>query len=175
MEILEGQVLADLLLKRYSRNPKGWSFLVAPSKADGFFDAIVSNRTQAWQLKMDTLFKPTPLMLGALTEADHEKIGSLSPVTYGYRELDPGLVLQALRNSYESPRSETMNAGLGLDLSSILRSEPIVPKPGRSYAQGPFVLAHENIVKLSGGQESVDERLSSELLQLFRKRYPNYW
>jgi len=174
MEIIEGSALAELLLEKYARNPKGWSFLAAPSRASGFFDAIVSNETQAWQIKMDSVFKPAPLMLGAQTEVDHVKIGSLSPMNFGYRELNPGLLLRALKNSHDHGRDESAGRTFGLDIASILKSEPIVPRLGGSYAQGPFVFSHENVVKLSGGAESVDERLSSEMLQLFRRRYPSY-
>lgn len=174
MEILEGEALAELLLEKYTKNPRGWSFIVAPSRNHGFFDAIVSNKAQAWEFKMDSLFKPTPLILGAQTEVRQDKLDSLSPVAYGFRELDPGLMLRALRKSYQSSEYESFQSILESALRPVLRTEPIVPRLGRSYAQGPFVLARENIVKLCEGQESVDDRLSSELLRLFRSRYPSY-
>jgi len=174
MEILEGEALAELLLEKYSRSPRGWSFVVAPSKSSGFFDAMVSSGKQSWQLKLDSIFKPNPLVLGAQTDLDQDRLGSMSPLTFGYRELDPGAVLRALRRSYTSGEEQHPDLSLGLDLSPILRSEPTVPKPGRTYAQGPFVFSHENVVKLTGGAETVDERLSSEMLRLFRKRYSGY-
>jgi hypothetical protein len=113
-------------------------------------------------------------VVGAQTEADHEKIGSLSPVTFGYRELDPAFVLRVLGSSYASAEGDSMDGDVESGLSSVLRSEPVVPRAGGSYAQGPFVFANQNIIKFSEGQEATDERLASELLNLFRRRYPSY-
>ena len=174
MEILEGRALTSFLLEKYSGDPRGWSFVVGPSKKYGFYDAIVSNRSQAWQLKMDSLFKPNPLVIGAPTEASHEKIGLLTPVNFGYRELDPGLVLRALKASYESEESGPTDEEVGLNLSAVLRSEPVVPRVGGSYAHGPYVVANQGIVRFVEGRDEIDDRLSSELLGLFRRRYPSY-
>jgi hypothetical protein len=173
LEVLEGQALANVLLRRYSRSPRGWSFLVAPAKSHGFYDAIVSNQSQAWQLKMDSIFKPVPLIVGSRTDVDHARIGSLSPLAFGYRELDPTTVMRILQASYESGGGEGPETN-ALDLTSILGSEPVVPRFGRNYAQGPFVFTKESLVGPSDRQEAVDQQLTSDLLRLFRRRYPGY-
>jgi hypothetical protein len=172
MEILEGRVLADLLLEKYSKSPRGWSFVVAPSRTHGFFDAFVSNPEQSWQIKMDSIFKPIPLVLGTQTEAEQRRISSLSPVTFGFRKFDPKLALRLLGGSPEE--DEPSSDGLSFDLSSILNSDPVVPREGGSYAQGPFVMAHQNLIKFSDAEKATDERLASELHKLFTRRYPNY-
>jgi hypothetical protein len=172
MEILEGRVLADLLLGKYSKSPKGWSFVVAPARTHSFVDAFVSNPEQSWQIKMDSIFKPTPLVLGAQTEADQRRIGSLSPLAFGFRKFDPQLALRLLRGSPED--DEPPGNGISLDMSSILNSDPVVPREGGSYTQGPFVLAHQNLIKLTETEKVADEKLASELQKLFSRRYPNY-
>ena len=72
MKLLEGESLRRHLLESYSRNPKGWSFVISPSGKHGFCDAIVSSSDGTWMLKMDSIFKPTPIVLGSLTEDSPE-------------------------------------------------------------------------------------------------------
>jgi len=174
MEVLEGQALADVLLRRYSKDPRGWSFVVAPARAHGFYDAIVAGPDQSWHLKMDSLFKPAPLIVGSRAEVDRGRVGSLSPRPFGYRELDPSMVMKILNSSYGSEESVPDAGGLGSRLESLLGLEPVVPRPGRSYAQGPFVLTPQRIVGSSEMETSIDDRLTSDLLRLFRTRYPAY-
>jgi hypothetical protein len=174
MEILEGQTLADVLLRRYSKDPRGWSFIVAPARAHGFYDAIVASPDQSWHLKMDSVFKPAPLIVGARTEVDHGRVDSLSPTSFGFRELDPSMIVKFLSSSYGSEGGRPEPDGLGPKLESLLGLEPVVPRPGRSYAQGPFVLSPQKIVGSSERETSVDDRLTSDLLRLFRIRYPAY-
>ncbi len=73
VEILDGATLRRLLLERYSKNPKNWNFTISPARSDGFFDALVSSPGEAYQLKIDSIFKPTPLMLGTSVDVDHSK------------------------------------------------------------------------------------------------------
>lgn len=174
MEVLEGQALADVLLRRYSKDPRGWSFIVAPARACGFYDAIVASPDQSWHLKIDSVFKPSPLIVGSRTEVDRGRVGSLSPRSFGYRELDPSMVMKILSSSYGSEGGQRDADGLGTKLDSLLGLEPVVPRPGRSYAQGPFVLTPQRIVGSSERETSIDDRLTSDLLRLFRIRYPAY-
>ena len=51
MELLSGEALSKYLLEKYSRNPKGWNFTIAPAAKDNFFDALVSGPEEDWQLK----------------------------------------------------------------------------------------------------------------------------
>jgi len=69
MEVLEGKDLKKRMLESYSRDPKGWSFVVSPSPRSGFFDATVSGPAGTWMLKIDSLFKPYPIVIGSSAEA----------------------------------------------------------------------------------------------------------
>jgi hypothetical protein len=162
MEILDGDVLYELIFRRYSKNPRGWSFTVSPSSSHGFFDALVQSPEEAWQLKFDTIFKPSPLVLGASTNIQSAKRRQSRPMQFGFRELDRSL------------RAEIENGGgRSNKLAAFLASmDPVVPKRGGSYAEGPFVLAPAS--KLDRTQSKLDERLSSEMRKLFQRRYPGY-
>ncbi len=167
MELLEGKVLRRSMMEMYSRNPKGWSFVVSPSPKSGFFDAMVSGPDGAWMLKVDSLFKPLPIVIGSAVDPLPRR--PEGPFPYGYRALPPELALQMLGGGVPGPREKTL-----ADLRSMLRSEPVVPEQGRSYAEGPLVLTGPGSVSLSDSQREVDSRLAAEMRRLLRLRYPAY-
>jgi hypothetical protein len=168
MELLEGEALRRRILESYSKDPRGWSFVVSPSLNSGFFDAMVSGPDRAWLLKIDSIFKPSPTVLGSQVEAD-SRLKSESPFPYGYRRFSPEMILQLLGGE-----RLTLDAKMLRGLVSALRSEPVVPEAGRSYAEGPFVLAKPGKLDLFRSQREVDARLASEMRRLMRNRYPAY-
>ncbi len=172
MEFLEGEDLKRYLLDRYSRNPRGWTFTISPSRKHRFYDAIVSGPDETWKLKIDSVFKPLPIVLGYPTEASPE-LKPLSPVPYGYRELPPRFILEMLGGV----RSGDVNSQSHMAVAnflSVLRSETVVPEQGRSYAEGPFIFTGRREAGLSESQKALDEQLTSEMHQLLRTRYPAY-
>jgi len=167
MEILEGSELKRRMLESYARDPKGWSFTVSPSPSSGFFDAIVAGPDGAWMLKIDSLFKPTPIVIGSPTNSLHRRSQGQFP--YGYRGLPPELALQLMGGGSEIP-----SGPLRRRLLSVLRSEPVVPEKGGSYAEGPLVFTGPGGVSLSDKQREVDALLASEMRRLLMLRYPAY-
>jgi hypothetical protein len=166
MEILEGRELRLRMLESYARDPKGWSFTVSPSQGSGFFDAAVSGPAGAWMLKIDSLFKPSPIVIGSPTEALRRR--PAGPFPYGYRDLPPELALKLMGGD------EASGVWARRRLLSVLRSEPVVPEKGGSYAEGPLVLTGPRGVSLSDRQREVDANLASEMRRLLRLRYPVY-
>jgi len=167
MEILEGSELRRRMLESYARDPKGWSFTISPSSTSGFFDATLAGPDGAWMLKVDSLFKPTPIVIGSAAESLRRK--PEGPFPYGYRGLPPELAMQLMGGGSELP-----SGSLQRRLLSVLRSEPVVPEKGGSYAEGPLVFTGPGSVSLSDKQREVDARLSSEMRRLMRLRYPAY-
>ena len=86
MEFLEGKDLMRRMLEGYSRDPRGWSFVVSPSRS-GFFDAAVTGPEGTWMLKIDSLFKPFPTVIGSRSGEGLK--GPRGPFPYGYRALPP--------------------------------------------------------------------------------------
>jgi hypothetical protein len=166
MEILEGEALYRMLLERYSKNPRGWSFTVSRSRSNGFFDALVGGPDDSWQLKLDTIFKPSPFVLGAKTDHDPSK-GSPTPVSFGFRRIEPREAPALLDDS-----SEGMNKLLAF-LSSV---NPVAPTGPGNYIQGPFVFTNHGKggASMTREEQRVDSRLSDEMLKLVRRRYPSY-
>jgi hypothetical protein len=166
VELLEGKDLMRRMLEGYSRNPRGWSFVVSPSRSE-FFDAAVTGPEGTWMLKIDSLFKPFPTVIGSRSGEGLE--GPQGPFPYGYRALPPDLALRIMEGEGAGRKDRTMG-----ELLSVLRSEPVVPEQGRSYAQGPLLLAGPRSVTLSEGQKEIDAKLASEMRRLLRLRYPAY-
>ncbi len=165
MEILEGRELKRRMVESYSRDPSGWSFIVSPSPASGFFDATVSGPEGAWMLKMDSLFKPTPIVIGSPAEALRRR--PRGPFPYGYRDLPPELALEIMGSEEGSDATRRR-------ILSVLGSKPVVPEKGGTYAEGPLVLTGPGRVSLSRSQKEIDLKLASEMRRLLRLRYPAY-
>jgi hypothetical protein len=100
MEVLEGNTLAKSLFERYSANARDWRFEISVSEKSGsFFDAIVSNPNEVWQLKIDSIYKPNPLIIGTKIDVDPIKFSNdKNAFSFGYRKLDPIRLQKALDN-----------------------------------------------------------------------------
>ena len=167
MDLLEGKDLKRRMMESYTRNPKGWSFVLSPSPRFGFFDATVSGPDMAFMLKLDTLFKPSPIVIGSEVDAFPRR--PRGPFTYGYRALPSEFALQIMGGGGAGPREKTL-----AELLSVMRSEPVVPETGGTYAEGPLMLTGPGQVRLSKSQKEMDDRLASEMRRLLRLRYPSY-
>jgi hypothetical protein len=167
MKLLEGESLRRRLLESYFRNPKGWSFVISPSEKHGFCDAVVSGSDGGWLLKMDSIFKPAPIVLGSPIE-ESPVLKRNAPFPYGYRSIPPELGLRMFGGEESPPGDRTG------DLLSLLKSETVVPEEGKSYAEGPIVFTSKGSVELSERQREIDTKLASEMQRLLRFRYPAY-
>jgi hypothetical protein len=117
-------------------------------------------------LKIDSPFKPSPIVIGSQAESSPKKREVRFP--YGFRALSPDLVLRIMADSEQSPQGSLQRS-----LLSVLRSDPVVPEQGRTYAQGPMILTDpEN--GLSDAQREVDVKLATEMRRILRLRYPAY-
>ena len=168
MEFLEGRALSKHLLERYSKNPLGWNYTMYPSSKDnGFFGAIVSGPDEVWQLKVDSIFKPNPLMLGTKMDIDPQSVKPPGTINYGYRKIDNHLVGTLLKALAEEKTGPVLDRVLG-------PISPVVPQGGEAYAEGPIVLTGRENAGIGAGQKELEDRLSQELRNLLRKRYQSY-
>lgn len=166
MEILEGEALHRMLLERYSRSPKGWSFTISPSPRNGFYDARVAGPEESWLLKLDTIFKPSPFVIGARTDGDVAKVAP--PLSFGFRRLEPSEAMSFVDDSPE---------GMRRLLAYLGAVAPTVPSAPGSYLQGPYVYSDRAQTagsSMTREQQRVDTRLSDEMLRLLRRRYLSY-
>jgi hypothetical protein len=171
MELIRGSALFRHLLDQYSKKPIGWNFTIAPSEKDRFFDALVSGPDESWRLKIDSIFKPSPLVIGAKTDAPQGPASSPS-APYGYRKIDAEFLFKLIREiaPEDSQASKTKN------LDQLLGSlEPVKPVENGSYIEGPFVFSRNPVLTPhSTSQYQLDEKLSQEIKKLMRDKYPGY-
>jgi len=113
------------------------------------------------------LFKPYPIVIGSKSDVVQRR--PEGPYPYGYRSLPPDLALRLMGSETVGPNDRARR-----DLMSVLKSEPVVPEEGRSYAQGPLLLTGPRSESLSGAQKEIDAKLASEMRRLLRLRYPAY-
>ena len=91
MEILEDKILGKNIFRKYTVNPKDWNFVISTtSMNDGFFDAAITNPDEVWQLKIDSLYKPFPIIAGAKIDIESTKMKKImdkNVIPFGYRKI----------------------------------------------------------------------------------------
>jgi len=181
MEILDEKILAKQIFKKYSVNPRNWNFIISTNSIrDGFFDATVTNSDESWQLKIDSIYKPYPIITGTKLDIDPSRIKKTfdeDVIPFGYRKIDPPVVTNMFRKIFEEQEvlskknTDYINRELNLMLNSM---EPTVPKKGTDYLYGPFLYTSKNLTGKSSYQDIVSEKLSTNIKQKMKERYPGY-
>ena len=172
MDILEGNNLATNLFERYSANSRNWKFVVSVSQQNGnFYDAIVSNPNEVWQLKIDSIYKPNPLIIGTKVDVDPLRFNDNTHMPFGYRKLDPKKIGRILSNISENEDTSALSSYIGSLISS---TKPEVPSPNNSYAYGPFLFTQKNPIKVDEYQRKISDKLANRLSEKLRLLYSSY-
>lgn len=182
MEILEDKVIAKYLFEKYCTNPKNWNFVISRSGlSDGFFDATVSNADEVWQLKIDSIYKPVPMMIGTKVDLDSTMVQRrINPDTapFGFRKLDAPVIMDIFKKlSEEQEQQKNIHAETDFNnyLHSILGSlKTVRPIRGKNYAYGPFVFTERNPANTDEYQKQVSEKLAFKLRDNLRSKYLGY-
>jgi hypothetical protein len=172
LDILEGDNLATNLFERYSANSRNWKFVVSVSQQNGnFYDAIVSNPNEVWQLKIDSIYKPNPLIIGTKVDVDPLRFNDNTHMPFGYRKLDPKKIGKILSNISENEDTSALSSYIGSLISS---TKPEVPSPNNSYAYGPFLFTQKNPIKVDEYQRKISDKLANRLSEKLRLLYSSY-
>ncbi|WP_148686201.1 hypothetical protein [Candidatus Nitrosocosmicus hydrocola] len=181
MEILEEKSLAKQIFKRYSANPKNWNFIISTNSIrDGFYDATITSPQESWKLKIDSIFKPSPIISGARIDVDRpiiERDYNDNLIPFGYRKIDPPVFVNIFKRLAEEQDSiaRKTNDNINQELNSLLNSmEPTVPTRGTDYLYGPFLYTNKNLTGKSRYDEMVSEKLSQSIRRKIKERYPGY-
>lgn len=183
MEILEDKSLANHIFRKYSSNPKNWNFIVSTNTInDGFFDAAISNPNESWQLKIDSIYKPIPIITGTKIDVNYnnklnEGIANKTNIPFGYRKIDPPKIMNLFKKiSEEQDKIANKNIDIiNKEINSFLISlEPTVPTRDTDYLYGPFMFTNRNIIGKNTYQKNISERLSNHMKMKIKDRYPGY-
>jgi hypothetical protein len=143
------------LLEKYNRSPAGWN-IAASNDERGYFDIIVSNPNEVWQVKIDSIYKPRPvglgLKIGGMREA--RRIAPDRAPSFGFRPVPEG-ILEGLMHRPEGDMSPL--------LDEILKSKPRGINDVRSplVASGPVHYGAK--LELSRRQNELDFALRRNL------------
>jgi hypothetical protein len=174
LEILEGNTLAKSLLKKYSANVRDWNFQISVrEKQDNFFDAIVTNPEEVWQLKIDSIYKPSPLILGTKVDLEPVKFKkNENQVPFGYRKIDAFKLQRMLLNMQEPQKmADPTHESLASWLNSV---EPEIPKPDNNYVYGPFIFTNNDLTSVDKNQKVISDKLANRLRITLRSLYSGY-
>jgi hypothetical protein len=181
MEILEEKILAKQIFKKYSINPKNWNFIISTNSIrDGFFDATVTNSDESWQLKIDSIYKPSPIITGTKLDIDPVRVKKTIDediIPFGYRKIDPPVFMNMFRKISEEHEnlSKKNTDHINMELNLMLNSmEPTVPTKGIDYLYGPFLYTSKNLIEKSSYHDIVSEKLSLNIKKKMKERYPGY-
>ncbi len=181
MEILEDKILAKSIFQKYTVNPKNWNFVISTTPInDGFFDATVTNPDEAWQLKIDSLYKPFPIIAGTKVDTESTKMKKIinkNTVPFGYRKINPPVLMNLFQKiSQEQEVIATKDTNhINNELNSLLGSlEPTVPIKGIDYLYGPFLFTNKNIIDKNPHQKYISEKLALNMKKKIKERYPSY-
>jgi hypothetical protein len=172
LDILEGNNLATNLFERYSANSRNWKFVVSVTQQNGnFYDAIVSNPNEVWQLKIDSIYKPNPLIIGTKVDVDPLRFNDNTHMPFGYRKLDPKKMGKILSNISENEDTSALSSYIASLISS---TKPEVPSPNNSYAYGPFLFTQKNPINVDDYQRKISDKLANRLNDKLRLLYSSY-
>lgn len=179
MEILEETNLGKHLFHKYSSNPKNWNFIISTTPIrDHFFDAIISSPNEVWQLKLDSIYKPNPFIVGTkIDNIDSNQIDkniNTKITTFGYRKINDNKILNLLKTLSEE-QQDNSNKDHNVSLNSLLSEiEPVAPKQGDNYIYGPFLFTNKNLLSINEKQKNISERLSDKIRTNLRNKYLSY-
>ncbi|NOJ29777.1 MAG: hypothetical protein DA328_06380 [Nitrososphaeraceae archaeon] len=179
MEILEETNLGKHLFHKYSSNPKNWNFIISTTPIrDHFFDAIISSPNEVWQLKLDSIYKPNPFIVGTkIDNIDSNQIDkniNTKITTFGYRKINDNKILNLLKTLSEE-QQDNSNKDHNISLNSLLSEiEPVAPKQGDNYIYGPFLFTNKNLLSINEKQKNISERLSDKIRANLRNKYLSY-
>jgi hypothetical protein len=154
----EAKELFRKILLRYNKDPKGWDFLVGRSR-EGFFDFLISHDREVWQIKLDTLYKPEPLGVGAKVGRVEKKIFD-HPYSFGFRPISE----EQIRELAEARVSTKI-------IKDILESKPRpideIKTPG--MVQGPITFSGSPVDFISEKHRALDMKLRKDLEKLLTR------
>ncbi|MEE8403678.1 MAG: hypothetical protein V3R93_07995 [Candidatus Hydrothermarchaeaceae archaeon] len=148
------EIMFEKIFKRYNKNPKGWKFSIGTGYEDKFFDILVSNDTDVWQIKLDTLYRPNPLGVGVRVGRSRKAFDSSH--SFGFRPITEEFIPGILETGF-SPEV----------IEEIMRKRPQpldrIQTPG--IVQGPINFS-DSLDFISERHKKLDNKLRTELDRL---------
>lgn len=156
MTVIPLKKLSEIISKEYEKNPRNWQVLLG--KGYEYFDVLITSEKKGWLLKLDTVYKPSPLGLGAPVKIKTEDVKIENLPEYGLRPASPEII--------ELLKTDPRRA-----LAELEKIEPIPLEEARDYIiVGPLVQKSPLDI-LSEKQRKLSLKLEKELQKILKKEY----
>lgn len=159
----------DLLMKeiwkKYNEDSMGWHVLVGRS-SKGYYDVFITNPKELWQIKLETIYRPNPIGLGARIGKTRESAKMLRGIpNYGLRPLSKkamAMMMSVVKRGV--PPMRVLREVMSID-----------PKPHGEITtpwvlQGPVMHSAKPLELISDRQRKLDAKMNMELESLLRKK-----
>ncbi len=171
--------------EEYQENPTGWSFWVSsPPESDDFYEAYILHRDEAFFLKLDSIFTPNPVGVGAKLKIEEDQLEDDLP-EFGYRKFGKEEAREFLENlptpeEYESGKQfkKDLKKSQKEIVQKATDKEPIPFEPVRESdglaALGPYS-SKNPLGYISKRQKEMKKELSKKLERMVNRDYPGYY
>jgi hypothetical protein len=164
--MLDSTKIRHEIARLYDKNPEGWRVLVGRDRS-GFYDALISHGTEAWQLKE---YQVNPYkFVGLGSRLPNLTVAPLSPreEPFGLRAI--GLdQMKEIAAMIDDPSSMSELAAKLLSRKPVSASKAI---ESPAVLQGPILQSQRPLEALSSAHTQLDARLRKELQNLVNREF----
>jgi len=154
------------IARLYDKDPEGWRVLVGKDRS-GFYDALISHGTEAWQVKE---YQVNPYkFVGLGSKLPNITSGALVPQEYPFGLRAIGLdQMKEVASVIDDPKTMSELAAKLLSRAPVSASEAL---ESPAVLQGPILQSSRPLETLSSAHTRLDERLRKELQHLVRRDF----
>ena len=164
--MLDSTKMRREIARLYDKDPEGWRVLVGKDRS-GFYDALISHGTEAWQLKE---YQVNPYkFVGLGSRLPNLTVGPLIPPEEPFGLRAVGLdQMKEIAATIDDPSSMSELAAKLLSRKPVSAREAI---ESPAVLQGPILQSPRPLDALSSAHTKLDARLRKELQNLVNRQY----
>ena len=164
--LLDSTKIRRQIARQYEKDPEGWRVLVGRDPS-GFYDALISHGTEAWQVKE---YQVNPYkFVGLGSKLPNLTSGPLIPQEHPFGLRAIGLdQMKEIATAIDDPASMNELAAKLLSRKPVSASEAI---ESPAVLQGPILQSPRPLESLSSSQTKLDEKLRKELQHIIRRDF----
>jgi hypothetical protein len=164
--VLDSTKIRREIARLYEKDPEDWRVLVGRDHA-GFYDALISHRTEAWQVKE---YQVNPYkFVGLGSRLPNLTSGPLIPQEHPFGLRAIGLdQIKEIASVIDDPSSMSQLAAELLSRKPVSASEAV---ESPAVLQGPILRSPTPLEALSSAHTRLDEKLRKELQQIVRRDF----
>jgi hypothetical protein len=154
------------IARLYDRNPEGWRVLVGKDRS-GFYDALISHGTDAWQVKE---YQVNPYkFVGLGSRLPQVTSSPLIPQDHPFGLRPIGVEqMKQFASMVDDPKTMTEIAARMLSTKPVSASEAL---ESPAILQGPILQSARPLDSLSSAHTKLDEKLRKELQHLVNREF----